>query len=158
MMIGSLPCWTRFHCLFSVLLNEYENCTYWVLFLQHFKIYLLERQISNRDIQIQRGWSSICLFTPQEPATAGLGQAEAMHLELKPGLPHGCRDTNTWAITHCFLGCTLARSWKQKQSQNSSPGTLIHDVGLPRDTLTPATPTFYSGIWNWPDSELTWIF
>lgn len=46
--------------------------------------------------------SFICCFTPHWLQWPGLGHAEARRLGLHWGMPHGCRDPNTWVFFCCF--------------------------------------------------------
>lgn len=60
-------------------------------------------------------------FISQMFAMAGTGWIRSMVLNLD--LPHGWRDTSTWATNCYLLGCALAGNWNQKWGQDLNPVT-----------------------------------
>lgn len=88
--------------------------------------------ISSKDRNRQKGGKVVHWYTPQMPATVGVGQAGVGHQELNLDLPHGWEGSD-WLSYRCYQPGCVWQKWEQ--SHDSNPSTLIWDTVVPSTTL-----------------------
>lgn len=80
----------------------------------------MQRDRYNKDL--------LSYFTPHLPTTASAEPGKSRSWLFNPGILYGGLRLSSSAITCCFPGCELLRSWNQEQSKDLNPHTLIQDA------------------------------